>query len=620
MLSKIKQKYLSGCTVAIILGAFICADASSAMAQDNTAPSDSAVVNLIRLLVKQGVIKKKNAAALLQEAESEAAQARGAKHRAAQNVPMPTPMPETATAEAPPSAQASAAPPPAPPGTVRVPYVPEFVKKQIREQVKQEVLAEIKDQNWAQPETIPEWLRRIQWSGDIRFRDEFDLFARNNIDDFIDFAAFNNNGPTDINPDTNPNGIPFLNTRRNRLDQLSIRARLLMKAEVADGVTVGVRLATGSNNGPISTTQILGGGFDKKDFWLDQAYINLQPVKWAGLTLGRMPNPFMHTELVYDDDLNFDGAAASFATGLPWFGDLSFFANGGFFPLEYVSSNFPTIDPIKAADRTKFLAAAQIGLDWKTKDFDWTYAFSYYDFANVRGQLSNPCFVLTSHDACSTDSTHPAFLQKGNTLFLIRNILPDPNNPLDFAQPQFAGLAFSYKLLDFTTNFSMKVFDDYTLLLTGDYVKNTSYNPNQICRYNPLGVPVTNVSPGVDGLGNPVWFDPCTPPPKGVTPAEFQSGSQAWMVKATFGDPLPRHRWEWNLSAGYRYLQPDAVLDAYTDSDFHLGGTNAKGFTVGGSLALFENTWVTGRWMSANQVSGPPLAIDVLQFDLNTAF
>ncbi len=88
----------------------------------------------------------------------------------------------------------------------------------------------------------------------------------------------------------------------------------------------------------------------------------------------------------------------------------------------------------------------------------------------------------------------------------------------------------------------------------------------------------------------------------------------------TFGYPQPRKRWEWNVSAGYKYLEPDATLDAYTDSDFHLGGTNARGYIVSGSLGLFDNVWLMGRWLSASEVYGPPMAIDVVQLDLNAGF
>jgi hypothetical protein len=62
------------------------------------------------------------------------------------------------------------------------------------------------------------------------------------------------------------------------------------------------------------------------------------------------------------------------------------------------------------------------------------------------------------------------------------------------------------------------------------------------------------------------------------------------------------------------------VVDAFTDPDFHLGGTNAKGWVLGTDLGLLKNTWLTVRWLTADEISGPPLAIDVLQVDVNARF
>jgi len=70
----------------------------------------------------------------------------------------------------------------------------------------------------------------------------------------------------------------------------------------------------------------------------------------------------------------------------------------------------------------------------------------------------------------------------------------------------------------------------------------------------------------------------------------------------------------------YRYIQSDAVVDAFTDSDFGLGGTNLKGYFFGANLAVSTNVWLTARWMSANQVAGPPYAVDIAQVDLNAKF
>jgi hypothetical protein len=71
---------------------------------------------------------------------------------------------------------------------------------------------------------------------------------------------------------------------------------------------------------------------------------------------------------------------------------------------------------------------------------------------------------------------------------------------------------------------------------------------------------------------------------------------------------------------GYKRVERDAVLDAFTDSDLHGGGTDAKGYTLGGSWGLGRNTTLTGRWLSADSISGAPLALDTLQVDLLLRF
>jgi len=62
------------------------------------------------------------------------------------------------------------------------------------------------------------------------------------------------------------------------------------------------------------------------------------------------------------------------------------------------------------------------------------------------------------------------------------------------------------------------------------------------------------------------------------------------------------------------------VLDAFADSDFHLGGTDAKGWILGGSYGLADNTWLRARWLSTDEIDGAPLSIDTVQVDLNSKF
>lgn len=581
-----KGSRLLGRLAAGIAAAALCA--VTAQAQTDSGPSQSAMVNLIHLLVKQKVISQQSANALLKEAEQEAIQARAAK--AAAPVPIPTARPE--------------APPPAP-GVVRVPYVPQIVKNQIRDELKADLIKQAKAENWAQPNVLPAWTKRFDFYGLMRMRDESDFYGANNIgsdgvDGYVNYEAFNANGPTDVNPNNILNTIPFLNTTQDRVNQISLSARLGLEATVADKVHAGIELASGGDNGPVSTTQILGGGFTKKNIYLNLAYMKFGPFDGTSVTIGRMTDPFFRSDLVFHETLNMDGIDVS--TRLEPLGrdDPGVFGTVGAFPVGYIPYNFPTYSPLKSPDSTEMLLAAQIGVDWKQKNWEWTSAVSNYRYINAQGELSQPCPIYLGTKQCSTDDTVPPYMQKGNTLFLIRNIIPDPNSPTNYAQPEFAGLLFNYNELDATSSFDWKLSWRYHLIFTADYVRNLAYDGGLAYRYAADGVfPVTN-------------FNPIS--------RSIESGPNAFEGRVLFGEPEPRERWEWNIITGYKYLQPDAVLDAFTDYDFHLGGSNAKGYYVKATLGLFHNTWLQARWFSADEVYGPPLAIDVLQLDLYTAF
>jgi hypothetical protein len=79
-------------------------------------------------------------------------------------------------------------------------------------------------------------------------------------------------------------------------------------------------------------------------------------------------------------------------------------------------------------------------------------------------------------------------------------------------------------------------------------------------------------------------------------------------------------RWSWSASVAYRYLESDATLDAFTDSDFGLGGTNLKGVSANAYLVLAERVTLGVRWFSADEVAGPPYRVDVVQTDVVARF
>lgn len=565
---------------ALALAVTVLATAGAAHAQ-SAAPADSAMVKLIRGLIQSGALDKATGEALLAQAQTEAMAAQQTQRLAA----------------ATPAAAAGGGALRAEPGDVRVPYIPETVRDQIRDEVKGEVMAQARAEGWAAPNETPEWSKRIRIEGDVRVRNESRFYSGNNSDIEIDWSAINAGNGFDVNPNTNLSLPPLLNTRQNRPNQWKARARLGVLADLSDRTSAGVRIATGNDASPVSTNQTLGGGLAKKDVWLDQAWMAYKPFDWLNLTGGRFGNPFVSTDLLFSNDLNFDGIAAQFDKALPD-RDVTLFGTLGFIPLEYSSDSFPGNSQSKMKSENKWLLGAQVGASWKVNaDNRLRGALAYYDFRNISGKVSDPCALYAGADSCSTDWSRPAFMQKGNTLMLLRNIALNPLDPANTPQPQYVGLASEFQLLDLNFRWDTKVAGNYGLRLDANYVRNLAYDEGKMFARANGGI-VNNFG---DGGG-------------------FQSGGNAYMFQATFGKPTPSARGDWNVLAGYKRIEPDALPDGYNDSTFHMGGTNARGYYLGGSYAFDKNAWLSGRWISTKQVFGPPLAIDTLQLEVNARF
>lgn len=566
----------------MIVGLLLCGHALSAFAQD-AAPSPNATINLIRLMVKKGLISQSEADGLLKQADDEAAQARTAAPAAA----------------VPPSDGAQ-------PGDVRAVYVPQNVRNEIRDQVKQEVIAQAKSEHWAEPNVLPDWLDRISWYGDLHVRDESWLYSRNNATDFIDYATLNRTGPYDVNSITSGALPPILNSTQNRTNMLRLQAHIGMNVKLGDTITAGVALASGDDDNPVSTTQTLGGGLVKKDIWLNLAYVKWQPSQYYSLTAGRMTDPFLVTDLIYAPELNFDGIAGQ--GHLPITDDLSSFATVGAFPIQYVDNEAPTnsYSSDKNAGGDKWMTAAQFGLSWKfAEDAQWRIALAYYYFNRMQGQLSSPCELYTGINYCSTDYEAPDYMQWGNTVFLLRDIVPNPSSPDNYAQPQFVGLAYNYHIADLTNKVDFKI-GETPMEIQAEYERNMAYHMREAFDRYPddLGIPVNNYQGG----------------PTADTTGPYKSGPVGWLVRGIVGNPHPSALNEWNVALGYKYLQPDATLDGLTDQNFHLGGTNAKGFILTADYGIAPGTWLSARYYGAKQVYGPPFTLDVVQFEISTKF
>jgi hypothetical protein len=534
--------FLLPCTVAM-------ADPPGAQERSLTELRDT-IANLLQALVERGVLTREQAEAMVKSAQDKAAAETAA-------------MAQQQKAEE---------------GAVRVPYVPEIVKEQIAQEVaaelgpgvKQELVNQVSSKG-SLYSTLPEWVQRMVWTGDVRLRGEGDYFASGNAtNSYLDFNQINSKGGI---AKAGPSAL--LNTTEDQ-NRLRVRARFGFDTDLGSGWTTGVRLATGSTGEIIATSnQTLGTYGAKYTVSFDQAY-----VRWTGISStgrqvftaygGRFGNPWLATDLVWYNDLTFEGLVSKYLVNLSTdpVHRHDLFVTVGALPL----TSFSPFDS-NPTNKQKWMLGGQLGADLHFEnDARLRLGAAYYDYIHIVGQRNTPESTLYNWTA-------PGFVQKGNTLFDISNTT-DPTVNL------FA-LASNYRIVDLIALGDLDVFSKYSMGFTLEALKNVGFNTADV---------------------------------EARTGSYVEPRTRGYRADIRFGSRTPAQFATWRAAIGYRYLERDAVLDAFNDEDFHLGGTDAKGYTFQFDFWCNPRVWFRLKYMTANEIDGPPLGIDVLQLDVNAQF
>ncbi len=211
-----------------------------------------------------------------------------------------------------------------------------------REQIKS-IVAELVNEETM---PVPEWLKGIKFGGDFRLRYE---------------AIVN---------------------RTNKADQHRgrFRLRLNFAKKLCDELDVVLRLATGDSNVGTSTNQSFNDSFSEKDIWIDRAYALYRPNWLKGLELagGKVPNPFVHTDIVWDADLNPEGVYEKYVFNLT--DTFKPFITLAQFVIDENNNNDEGYSP-ESDDAA--LYGYQTGYTWDLAKSQWTLAATLYDFSNI---------------------------------------------------------------------------------------------------------------------------------------------------------------------------------------------------------------------------------------------
>ncbi|MEY2699877.1 MAG: hypothetical protein RIQ52_632, partial [Pseudomonadota bacterium] len=350
---------------------------------------------------------------------------------------------------------------------------------------------------------------------------------------------------------------------------------------------------------PVSLNQQMGNYFNRYTIALDRAFLQYDAVNekgfdWGSVLVGRTPNPyFKSTSLVWYDDVSFEG----FSTSLRYdISDLTgenkvdiaagqrqaVFATAGVHPIQNINFN----------GQSKWLLGLQSGIDYAfSNDSALKTSLAYYDYNNIEGQPD----VLGSTE---NDWTAPVYMQKGNSLFVISDYygnVAQPNNP------RLVGLASKFQILSVDASYDYAQFAPTHLVLGGSWANNLGFNQQEILQR---------------------------------TGQNISAQTNAWQITGQVGRKEIRRFGDWRGFLTYRYIERDAVIDAYTDSNFHLGGTNAKGWVFGGEYGLYDNVWGMLRYFNTEQITNEqtlfagqsaattngPFNINTVQLDLNARF
>jgi hypothetical protein len=183
------------------------------------------------------------------------------------------------------------------------------------------------------------WVDRMNFSGDLRLRQENFMMDAPNVD-----------------------------RSRQRF-----RLRLGSTLKI-DDFLVGFQLASGTGEA-VSTNQSLDNLFTQKQIWIQQAYLQWKAAQWLAITGGKMPNPFFRaysSDIVWDDDVTPEGFAQN----------LTFKASETI--VLFVNAGQLVLDEDSGDNNDQWLfgeqAGAQIGLGKGTKV---TLAGAFYNFKNA---------------------------------------------------------------------------------------------------------------------------------------------------------------------------------------------------------------------------------------------
>jgi Putative porin len=267
----------------------------------------------------------------------------------------------------------------------------------------------------------------IRFSGDLRFRAE--AFRNQGFDALAEAPG------------------------RNRL---RVRARLALDGTINKHFDWGMRLASGIFTDPISSNQTLTDFYERKPFALDRAFVRYDSkTDKVGVQLiaGKFEPTFRRTQMVWDDDVNVEGASEA----------LYFKTKSLLRQIKLVAFQLPFNEVTGGKDGVLYGGQAQT--DWQFSPVvSANVNVGYYDWNHVDQVLLGLGALSTQVNGGITNGSGVTGNQNGSlgtTNRIIRNAAGTP-----------VGFLAGFNLLDVLGNLTWQASSRYPVTFTFDFVRN----------------------------------------------------------------------------------------------------------------------------------------------------
>ncbi len=386
------------------------------------------------------------------------------------------------------------------------------------------------------------------------------------------------------------------------LNRYRYALRLGLKGEVLDDFYFGVRLDTAANPrspwvtfGSSSSGTPYQGPFGKSTAGVDvgQVYLGWRPTDWFDFTIGKMANPLYTTAMVWDPDLNPEGAAERLKYTV---GPVDLFATFGQFVYEDItpsktSSGYFNILGYNNSS-VPFLLAWQVGFNYHfTERLSFKAGPVIYDYighgASPQNQFNNP-----------TPDFNGTFVGQGSSQGILGNAYFNLANGLAVGSSDgfFSNetginnllvldvpMELNYKL----NNIDIKLFGEYAENLEGSTRAQAAYNASQDTTLFPT-------SSGIFRIPSAQRKD------VRAYQAGFAIGSQESLGLAS-GRTSRKNGWE--LRTYWQHVEQYALDPNLMDSDFFEGRGNLEGVYAALAYGFTDNFYGAIRYGYAKRIN-----------------